>query len=156
MRETDPPAMSRCLCCSSSLSCRVILSVLKASDSEENLFSMSCSDRFSALQILNGQSDERRAHNQQICTVVNTNKYVLLFFEIHICINSFIDSDDMYFLPISFLATLNVSYSHLLVPMTAGMLCTQSSSLYPRVIKSLLNYSNINKSPAVKLSDFAV
>ena len=44
-------AMSLCLCWSSSLSCNVIRSVLKASDKEENLFSMSWSDKFSALKI---------------------------------------------------------------------------------------------------------
>ena len=44
-------AMSLCLCWSSSLSCNVIRSVLNASDKEENLFSMSWSDKFSALKI---------------------------------------------------------------------------------------------------------
>ena len=44
-------AMSLCLCWSSSRSCNVIRSVLNASDKEENLFSMSWSDKFSALKI---------------------------------------------------------------------------------------------------------
>ena len=43
-------AMSLCLNCSSCLSCKLTRSVLKASESEENLFSMSRSDKLPALQ----------------------------------------------------------------------------------------------------------
>ena len=61
-------AMSLCLNCSSCLSCKLTRSVLKARESEENLFSMSRSDKLPALERRRSQNLDNMDHLAQLGT----------------------------------------------------------------------------------------